>query len=31
MYKTFHGNPDAEGVGLFKTKYQVEAMGAKLI
>ncbi|TAE54966.1 MAG: PAS domain S-box protein [Bacteroidetes bacterium] len=27
MYKTFHGNPDAKGLGLFITKNQVEAMG----
>lgn len=27
MYKTFHGNHDAKGIGLFMTKYQVEAMG----
>jgi len=27
MYKTFHGNEDARGVGLFITKKQVEAMG----
>lgn len=27
MYKTFHGNQDAKGIGLFMTKYQVEAMG----
>lgn len=27
MYKTFHGNKDAKGIGLFMTKYQVEAMG----
>lgn len=30
MYKTFHGNPDAEGIGLFITKYQVETMGAHI-
>jgi K+-sensing histidine kinase KdpD len=30
MYKTFHGNPDAEGVGLFITKYQVETMGGQI-
>ncbi|PWL32034.1 MAG: diguanylate cyclase [Roseivirga sp. XM-24bin3] len=27
MYKTFHGNEDARGVGLFITKNQIEAMG----
>jgi PAS domain S-box-containing protein len=27
MYKTFHGNADATGVGLYITKYQVETMG----
>ncbi|MDJ1499291.1 PAS domain S-box protein [Xanthocytophaga agilis] len=30
MYKTFHGNPDAKGIGLFITKNQVEAMGGKI-
>lgn len=30
MYKTFHGNADAEGIGLFITKYQVEAMGGRI-
>jgi signal transduction histidine kinase len=30
MYKTFHGNTDAEGLGLFLTKYQVEAMGGQI-
>lgn len=30
MYKTFHGNKDARGIGLFITKNQVEAMGGKL-
>ena len=30
MYKTFHSNPDAKGIGLFITKYQVEAMGGKI-
>lgn len=30
MYKTFHGNSDAKGVGLFITKYQVETMGGKI-
>lgn len=27
MYKTFHGNKDARGIGLFLVKNQVEAMG----
>ncbi|RYZ99816.1 MAG: PAS domain S-box protein, partial [Sphingobacteriaceae bacterium] len=30
MYKTFHGNIDAKGVGLFITKNQIEAMGGKI-
>jgi sensor histidine kinase regulating citrate/malate metabolism len=30
MYKTFNGNADAKGIGLFLTKYQVEAMGGKI-
>ncbi|MGZ3899658.1 MAG: ATP-binding protein [Bacteroidia bacterium] len=30
MYKTFHGNSDAEGIGLFITKYQIEAMGGRI-
>jgi PAS domain S-box-containing protein len=30
LYKTFHGNTDAKGVGLFITKNQVEAMGGKI-
>lgn len=30
LYKTFHGNPDAKGMGLFITKAQVEAMGATI-
>ena len=30
MYKTFHGNVDAEGIGLFITKYQIEAMGGQI-
>jgi PAS domain S-box-containing protein len=30
MYKTFHGNTNAEGVGLFITKYQVEKMGGRV-
>lgn len=31
MYKTFHGNEDAKGIGLFMTKYQIEAMGGAVI
>ena len=30
MYKTFHRNPDARGIGLFITKNQVEALGGKI-
>jgi PAS domain S-box-containing protein len=30
MYKTFHGNSDAKGIGLFITKNQVEVMGGKI-
>ncbi|EMP08924.1 PAS domain S-box protein [Leptospira interrogans serovar Pyrogenes str. 200701872] len=30
MYKTFHNNKDAKGIGLFITKNQVEAMGGKI-
>lgn len=30
MYKTFHANPDARGIGLFITKNQVEAMGGRI-
>ncbi|WP_179197797.1 sensor histidine kinase [Hymenobacter crusticola] len=30
MYKTFHSNEDARGVGLFITKNQVEAMNGKI-
>lgn len=30
MYKTFHGNPDAQGIGLFIAKYQVESMGGRI-
>lgn len=30
MYKTFHGNSDAQGIGLFITKFQVEAMGGQI-
>src|SRR5690606_20308095 len=30
MYKTFHGNKNALGLGLFMTKNQVEAMGGNI-
>ncbi|PST82755.1 histidine kinase [Pedobacter yulinensis] len=30
MYKTFHGNDDARGMGLFLVKNQVEAMDGKV-
>lgn len=30
MYKTFHRNPDAKGIGLFITKNQIEAMNGKI-
>ncbi len=30
MYNTFGHNPDARGIGLFITKYQVEAMGGNI-
>lgn len=30
MYKTFHQNPDAKGIGLFITKNQVEALGGTI-
>jgi signal transduction histidine kinase len=30
MYKTFHENTDAQGIGLFITKYHVEAMGGRI-
>lgn len=31
MYKTFHANDDARGIGLYITKNQVEAMGGKIL
>lgn len=30
MYKTFHGNSDAKGLGLYITKNQIEAMHGKI-
>lgn len=30
MYKTFHGNDDARGIGLFMSKNQIEAMNGKI-
>lgn len=30
MYKTFHHNEDAKGIGLFITKNQIEAIGGKV-
>ncbi|WP_316811044.1 PAS domain S-box protein [Pedobacter heparinus] len=30
MYKTFHNNKDARGIGLFITRNQIEAMGGKV-
>ncbi len=30
LYKTFHKNTDANGVGLYIVKFQVEAMGARI-
>jgi PAS domain S-box-containing protein len=30
MYKTFNGNPDSKGIGLFITKSQIEAMGGRI-
>ncbi|MEO1012704.1 MAG: PAS domain-containing protein [Bacteroidota bacterium] len=31
MYKTFHENKDAKGIGLYITKNQIEAMNGKVI
>ncbi len=31
MYKTFHNNSDARGIGLYITKNQIEAMGGSII
>jgi PAS domain S-box-containing protein len=30
LYKTFHGNADAKGLGLYIIKTQIEAMGGKI-
>lgn len=30
IYKTFHGNKDARGIGLFITRNQIEAMGGNI-
>jgi len=30
MYKTFHKNDDARGIGLFITKNQIESMGGSI-
>ncbi len=30
MYKTFHNNKDARGIGLYISKNQIEAMGGKV-
>ncbi len=30
MYKTFHSNKNAQGIGLFITKYQIEKMGGEI-
>lgn len=30
LYNTFHGNKDAQGIGLFITKSQIEAMGGTI-
>lgn len=30
MYKTFHGNPDARGIGLFLVRNQMEALGGSI-
>lgn len=30
LYRTFHGNENAEGVGLYITKNQVETLGGKI-
>jgi len=30
MYRTFHHNKDAKGIGLFITRNQVEALGGSI-
>lgn len=30
LYNTFHGNTNAEGIGLYITKNQIEALGAEI-
>jgi signal transduction histidine kinase len=30
MYKTFHNNPDAIGLGLFMTKNKVNVLGGTI-
>ena len=30
MYKTFHGNKNAKGIGLYITKNQIESMGGEI-
>jgi light-regulated signal transduction histidine kinase (bacteriophytochrome) len=30
MYKTFHHNPEAKGIGLFITRNQIEALGGNI-
>lgn len=30
MFKTFHGNSDARGIGLFITRNQMEALGGSI-
>lgn len=30
LYKTFHNKQETTGIGLFITKYQIEAMKAKI-
>ncbi|PBQ34517.1 hypothetical protein CNR22_22955 [Sphingobacteriaceae bacterium] len=30
MYKTFHDNPNARGLGLYITRYQIETMGGRI-
>ena len=31
MYKTFHHNSDARGIGLYISKNQIEAMNGKVM